>query len=130
LASVARLATVRPDGAPHLVPITFAIAKETLVHAVDFKPKRRPNLQRLENLRANPAVSILVDEYTDDWSALWWVRVDGTAEIVEDGPRFRDAIEALVAKYPQYRDNVPEGPVIVVRPAGWRAWRFRATSDG
>lgn len=122
-APVARFATVRPDGAPHIVPITFAIANETLVHAVDFKPKKTPKLQRLENLRANPAVSVLIDEYADDWSALWWVRIDGTAEIVEDGPKFADAIDALVAKYPQYRDNVPCGPVIRVQPSGWRAWR-------
>src|SRR5712691_6011718 len=81
-ASVARLATVGPDGRPHIVPITFASADGVLFFAVDQKPKRTRNLQRLRNIAANPAVSVLVDHYDDDWFSLWWVRVDGTARIV------------------------------------------------
>lgn len=123
-ARVARLATVTPDGDPHVVPIVFALDGDDLVTAVDHKPKRTRDLQRLENIRANPSVSVLVDHYSDDWSALWWVRIDGTARIVESGPEFGSAIEALVARYEQYRENAPAGPVIRVaieRVSGWSA---------
>jgi len=125
-ARVGRMATVRSDGTPHIVPITFAISNETLVTAVDAKPKRTTKLQRLQNLRANPAVSIIVDHYADDWSALWWIRIDGLAKIVDlesgDAPAPTAATEALIAKYPQYRVTPPDGPVIIVKPTRWTMW--------
>ncbi len=123
-AMVARLATVGPDGRPHIVPITFASADGSLYFAVDQKPKRTRNLQRLRNIVANPIVSVLVDHYEDDWSSLWWVRVDGNARIVEEGPEFDEAIALLTARYEQYRSNRPEGPVVeikVERMTGWSA---------
>ena len=123
-AMVARLATIGPDGRPHIVPITFASADGSLYFAVDQKPKRTRNLQRLRNIVANPAVSVLVDHYEDDWSTLWWVRVDGTARIVEEGPEFDEAISLLSARYEQYRSNRPAGPVVeikVERMTGWSA---------
>ncbi len=123
-AMVARLATVGPDGRPHIVPITFATADGSLYFSVDQKPKRTKNLQRLRNIVANPAVSVLVDHYEDDWSSLWWVRVDGTARIVEKGPEFDEAMSLLSARYEQYRSNRPEGPVVeikVERMTGWSA---------
>jgi PPOX class probable F420-dependent enzyme len=123
-AMVARLATVGPDGRPHIVPMTFASADASLYFAVDQKPKRTRNLQRLRNIVANPRVSVLVDHYEDDWSSLWWVRVDGTARIVEEGPEFDEAISLLVARYEQYRSNRPAGPVVeikVERMTGWSA---------
>jgi PPOX class probable F420-dependent enzyme len=123
-AMVARLATVGPDGRPHIVPITFATGDGSLYFAVDQKPKRARNLQRLRNIVANPAVSVLVDHYEDDWSSLWWVRVDGTARIVEEGPEFDEAISLLTARYEQYRSNRPAGPVVeikVERMTGWSA---------
>ncbi len=122
------MATVRLDGTPHIVPITFATSNETLVTAVDAKPKRTTKLQRLQNLRANPTVSIIVDHYADDWSALWWIRIDGLAEVVDgdlapSGARVRTAAtEALVAKYPQYQVTPPDGPVIIVQPKRWTMW--------
>jgi len=123
-AMVARLATIGPDGRPHIVPITFAPADSSLYFAVDQKPKRTRNLQRLRNIVANPAVSVLVDHYEDDWFSLWWVRVDGTARIVEEGPEFDEAISLLTARYEQYRSNRPVGPVVeikVERMTGWSA---------
>lgn len=123
-AMVARLATVGPDGRPHIVPITFASADGSMYFAVDQKPKRTRNLQRLRNIAANPGVSVLVDHYEDDWSSLWWVRVDGTARIVEGGPEFDEAISLLTARYEQYRSNRPAGPVVeikVERMTGWSA---------
>jgi PPOX class probable F420-dependent enzyme len=107
---VARLATVGRDGRPHVVPICFVVEGDTLYTAVDEKPKRTRRLRRLENIEANPRVEVLIDHYEDDWSRLWWVRLRGTARIVDD-PR---ALELLAAKYPQYRERPPAGPVIAV----------------
>ena len=109
-ARVAHLATVDPRGRPHVVPISFALDGDTLYTAVDEKPKRTRELQRLRNIQANPQVEVLIDHYEDDWSRLWWVRLRGTARIVDD----RRAMELLAAKYPQYRERIPAGPVIAV----------------
>lgn len=119
---VARLATVRPDGRPHIVPITFALVDGDVVSAVDHKPKSTRELQRLTNIRHEPRVAVLVDRYADDWSQLWWVRIDGRATILGDGDRFARATSALAGRYPAYRDDPPAGPVIVIRPTGWRSW--------
>lgn len=118
----ARLATIRPDGRPHVVPITFAIVHGAIVSAVDHKPKSATSLQRLRNIRANPAVSVLVDEYQDDWSTLWWARADGTAQIADAGRDHDLATTALAEKYPQYREHPPEGPAIVVAVDRWVSW--------
>ncbi len=109
-ARVARLATVDPQGRPHVVPICFVIDGDVLYTAVDGKPKRTRRLQRLANIEANPRVEVLIDHWDEDWSRLWWVRLRGTARIVED----RRAVELLAAKYPQYAERPPAGPVIAV----------------
>ncbi|GAA1649321.1 TIGR03668 family PPOX class F420-dependent oxidoreductase [Georgenia ruanii] len=122
-ARVARLASLTPGGYPHLVPVTFALVDEDVWSAVDSKPKATRRLQRLANIAAHPAVSLLVDHYEDDWSALWWVRADGTARVVDadDGPGVRAALAALAAKYPQYAVP-PPGPLIRINVTRWRAW--------
>jgi PPOX class probable F420-dependent enzyme len=109
-AEVARLATVGRDGRPHVVPICFVVDGGTLYTAVDEKPKRTRRLRRLQNIEANPCVEVLIDHYEEDWSRLWWVRLRGTARIVED----QHALDLLAAKYPQYRERPPAGPVIAV----------------
>ena len=128
---VARLATVGPGGRPHLVPCCFALdgpgsgvspEGDVAYSAVDSKPKRSEQLRRLENVRANPAVCLLVDHYEDDWSALWWVRLDGRGRLVEAGPERSRALELLCAKYAQYRRNPPGGPVLAIDITGWRSW--------
>ena len=121
-ARVARLATLGPDGRPHLVPICFAVEGETLYSAVDEKPKRSPRLQRLENIRRRPEVTVLVDHYEEDWTRLWWVRLDGLARVLEEGTERRHALELLRAKYEQYRAEPPRGAVIVVRVERWTGW--------
>lgn len=121
-ARVARLATVTGDGRPHLVPCCFALVGHRIVSAVDAKPKSTAALRRLDNIAANPSVSVLVDHYDEDWSRLWWIRVDGTAEVAGAGPERAAALRALATKYPQYRDEPPPGPVIVVDGLTWRAW--------
>ena len=91
---------------------------------MDYKPKRTQQLKRLDNIAANPRVAVLADHYEDDWSRLWWVRVDGTAEVVDTGPLWERAVAALAAKYPQYRGHPPDGSAIVIavdRITGWAA---------
>jgi PPOX class probable F420-dependent enzyme len=122
-ARVARLGTLSRTGRVDLVPITFALANDVLYTAVDHKPKTTTHLKRLENVTANPEVGILVDEYDDaDWTTLWWVRLRGLATVIEQGDRYRDALDALVAKYPQYRDRRPDGPAIAVEVIRWQWW--------
>jgi PPOX class probable F420-dependent enzyme len=123
-APVARLATVGAEGRPHLVPCCFAVAGDVAYSVVDHKPKRTPALRRLDNIRAHPSVCLLVDHYEDDWSRLWWVRFDGTARVLTDGPEHASAIALLCAKYPQYRATPPSGAVVAIditATSGWSA---------
>jgi PPOX class probable F420-dependent enzyme len=117
-ARVGRLATVNADGRPHIVAVCFALHEGRVVTAVDAKPKATTKLARLDNVRATGRASLLVDHYEEDWARLWWVRVDGPAAVLEDGA----AIDALVAKYEQYRAQRPAGPVIAIDPERWRSW--------
>jgi PPOX class probable F420-dependent enzyme len=121
-ARVARLATVGADGRPHLVPICFALAGEVVYNAVDHKPKRSPSLRRIANLVATGQACILVDVYSEDWSALWWVRLDGRGRVVDDPSEVGAALAALAAKYPQYAERLPSGPVLAVEIARWSSW--------
>ncbi|HEY2438080.1 MAG TPA: TIGR03668 family PPOX class F420-dependent oxidoreductase [Solirubrobacteraceae bacterium] len=123
-ARVARLATISEERRPHLVPICLALDGDTIYFAVDAKPKRTHDLQRLRNIAANPAVSVLADHYEEDWSRLWWVRVDGTARVLDAGPESDRALDLLVSRYPQYQRARPAGPVVAIsiaRISGWEA---------
>jgi len=122
LARVAHLATVTPAGGPHLVPCTFEVVEGRIVSVVDEKPKRTKALQRLANIRANPNVALLVDRYEEDWTKLWWVRANGRATVVEEGPERDAAVAALTLKYPQYVDQPPSGPAVVVDVDEWTWW--------
>jgi len=123
-ARVARLATADAKGRPHLVPMVFVLAGETIYSAVDAKPKRTDRLRRLANAAANPHVALLADHYDDaDWTALWWVRADGVARVLapEDEEAVR-AVDRLVARYAQYREARPHGPVLAVDVERWSGW--------
>src|SRR5436190_17130210 len=125
-AQVVRMATADADGKPHIVPIVFAVEGDRVFSLVDPKPKRSPELKRLQNLRANPKVALLVDEYRDEWEKLWWVRADGTGRVVPEGPERDRAIELVLAKYPQYGQL--EGDfydAIVIDVDRWRWWSLR-----
>jgi PPOX class probable F420-dependent enzyme len=142
-ARVARMATVSAAGAPHLVPVTFAVieaatepgvvpaagvldgAAQLVVFAVDHKPKSTTALRRLDNIAVNPRVAFLVDRYEDDWDRLWWVRADTTAAVIDGADRLR-AIAALRAKYPQYERVAPQGVVVGAAVLGWSGWRSSA----
>ncbi len=120
--AVARLATVGPDGAPHVVPVVFALVGETLYSAVDAKPKRTPRLQRLANVRGEPRCALLVDHYEDDWSRLWWVRADGVATVLDAPAPDHPGLAALADRHPQYRARPPAGPLTEVAVERWSGW--------
>ena len=119
---VARVATVRPDGGPHVVPCVFALVGDTVYSAVDAKPKRSRSLQRLTNVRADPRCALLVDHYDDDWARLWWVRADGRAQVVDDPDAQHPGIRSLVERFAQYREEPPSGPLLVVTVDHWTGW--------
>lgn len=121
-ARVARLGTVGADGSPHLVPICFALAGDVLYSAVDWKPKRSQRLRRLENVAGEPRVCLLVDHYEEDWTRLWWVRLEGVATELPPGPETELALGLLTAKYRQYTERAPQGPVLRVQVHLWRGW--------
>lgn len=119
---VARLATLDEDGRPHLVPVVFVLAGDTLYTAVDAKPKRSRSLRRIENARQRSAVTVLVDHYDDDWARLWWVRLRGRARVLDGGEEAARALELLAEKYEQYADAPPGLPVLAIDIEQWRDW--------
>lgn len=121
-ARAGRLATVRPDGRPHVVVCCFAMAGDAVYSAVDDKPKTTRQLQRLRNLAAHPEAALLVDHYDDDWSALWWVRVDGAGRLLNRDAEHDRAMALLAEKYEQYRRQAPSGPLIGIDIVRWTAW--------
>jgi len=128
-AKVGSIATIRPDGSPHVVPFVFAVRPAgdgpVIYWCVDDKPKRSRELQRLVNIRAHPAVEVEVSRYDDDdWTQLWWVRASGIAHEVTSVDEREGALTALAGKYPQYAAHAPSGPVVAIRVdrvAGWAA---------
>jgi PPOX class probable F420-dependent enzyme len=122
---VARLATITPAGVPHLVPVVFAVGgdqHDVVYTAVDAKPKTTQRLRRITNIEKNPQASLLVDHYADDWTQLWWVRVDGMATIHRDGEAMRTGYRLLHAKYAQYQSVPLNGPVIAISVHRWSSW--------
>jgi PPOX class probable F420-dependent enzyme len=120
---VARLGTVDRRGRPHLVPCCFVLDGEIIYSAVDAKPKRSPDLQRLANVQAHPDTTLLVDHYEDDWNHLWWVRARGQGRVVREPGEAARARALLAAKYTQYQRRPPEGQVLAIDVSDWRAWQ-------
>ena len=121
-ARVGHLASVSPGGRPHVVPCCFVLYGAVIYSAVDAKPKSTAVLQRIRNLDGDPAAALLVDHYSEDWSMLWWVRVDGDARLPEPGAEWGHAFELLADKYEQYRAEPPPGPLVAIDITSWRAW--------
>jgi PPOX class probable F420-dependent enzyme len=121
-ARIARLATTTREGTPHVVPICFALDGDRLYSAVDRKPKKSLRLRRLANIAAHQRVSLLVDHYDEDWSQLWWVRVDGNAKLLSEGNEMGHGLELLTGKYGQYLQSPPPGPVIRIDIDHWQSW--------
>lgn len=120
---VAHLATADAKGAPHAVPVCFALDKDTLYITVDEKPKRAAQLKRLRNIAENPQVAVIADRYAEDWSKLAWVMLRGRAEILASGKEHDRAQALLRARYNQLVPMRIAGlPVIAVRIARALSW--------
>jgi PPOX class probable F420-dependent enzyme len=125
VAPVLRLATADRAGIPHLVPCTFAVDRAgQIVIGIDSKPKTTLNLRRLRNIEENPSVSLLADDYDDDWTRLWWARADGIAIIERDGAEHQAHWRQLRSKYPQYEGQALDGPIIAVTANAWSGWAY------
>jgi PPOX class probable F420-dependent enzyme len=122
---VARLATVDAQGRPHIVPVVYAFDGVHLYTPVDGKPKRvgARQLRRVRNLQANAHVSLVIDDYAEDWRRLAWVQIRGIAEIADEGPPYMLGVAELQKKYPQY-EALSIALVIVVTPTRVTSWRF------
>jgi PPOX class probable F420-dependent enzyme len=130
---VARLATTKPGGHPHQVPVVFVYHAGQLWSPVDIKPKSKNELVRVQNALANPAASLLLDQYSDDWSQLWWLHIDVEIRVIRLRDNHQDtlhtnvtgAVEALRLKYPQYQGTavLREPPTLLaMRPRQFSSW--------
>ena len=122
---VARLASADARGEPHVVPVCFAVAGQTVYITVDEKPKHKPgrSLKRIRNLAENPAVALVADHYEEDWRRLGWVMLRGRAEILNDGEEHDRAQALLRVRYPQYREmSLAALPVIAIRVGRVASW--------
>jgi PPOX class probable F420-dependent enzyme len=125
-ARVARLATLDAARTPHIVPVCFAYDGSVFYSAIDRKPKRvaPSRLARLKNIKETPQVALLVDQYDEDWTRLWYVLVRGEAELVSASAEQKRAIQRLRAKYPQYDTDMlaDDAPVLRITPVSITAW--------
>ena len=124
---VARLGLIDDAGAPRVLPVTFALVGGRLVSAVDQKPKRVTGgqLARVRWLRMRPRAALTVDRYEEDWSRLAWVQALGSVLVLHPAEA-PDAVAALVARYVQYRERAPEGPLLMLEPERLLWWRASA----
>jgi PPOX class probable F420-dependent enzyme len=128
---VAHLATSDAGAQPAAVPICYAFDGERFYVALDEKPKSVADheLKRVRNIRANPRVALVIDDYSEDWSELVYVLISGTAEILspgQDASEHARAVELLREKYPQYRSMaLDERPMIKITPARFKRWAAR-----
>lgn len=118
---VARLGLIGGDAGPRVLPVTFALCDGCAWTAVDRKPKRGAPA-RIGYLRRRPRVALTVDHYSEDWDALAWVQLLGTASLLPVAER-PDAIAALRARYEPYRREPPPGPLIRIEPDRALSWR-------
>ena len=125
---IAHLATADARGAPHVVPVCFAVAGTKAYVTLDDKPKRAGGkpLKRLRNIAENPWVALVADHYDDrDWSRLGWVMLRGRAAVVHAGPEHAEAQRLLRRRYAQMEAMaLEEHPVIAIhieRVVSWGA---------
>jgi PPOX class probable F420-dependent enzyme len=121
-ARVGRLGLLDLEGAPRVLPVTFAVAEGRIWSAIDRKPKRAGEPARLRFLRRDSRAALTVDRYSDDWDQLAWVQVLGRVEIL-DVAAGEAGLAALRKKYELYREEPPPGPLLALRPERYLWWR-------
>ncbi len=125
---VGRLGLLDLEGAPRVLPVTFAVAEGRIWSAIDQKPKTAEEPARLRFLRRDPRAALTVDRYSDDWDELAWVQVLGRVEILHL-PDGRVGLEALRGKYEPYREEAPPGPLLALKPERYLWWRAADQGD-
>ncbi len=124
---VARLATLNPDGSPHQVPIVFTWVDDCFWSPIDGKPKENVPLQRVVNARSDSRGSLLLDEYDNNWTKLWWIRIDVQITVIEIGETpLPGVLDSLVEKYPQYEDVAvlrDPGTILRLTPKKISSWQ-------
>ena len=123
-----RLGFVDDEGAPRVLPVTFAVAEGRIWSAIDQKPKRAEEPARLRFLRRDPRAALTVDRYSDDWEELAWVQVLGSVRIL-DVSEGAAGLAALTANYDQYREEAPPGPLLALEPERYLWWRATDPQD-
>lgn len=126
-ARVARLATASASGEPLVVPVCFVYAEPFIYSPIDKKPKRASwkSLRRVKNISENPSVSLVIDEYSEDWGQLRYIIINGRAEVISGGAEYQEALRALSSKYRQYLEMGLEEaglPVIRITPVRIISW--------
>ncbi len=128
-ARVARLATIGSGFKPHLVPTIFVFDGNHFFIPVDEKRKKaKPeNLRRIKNIEDNPNVALLIDEYSEDWTRLAFVMIQGRASVLKSRPyadiQMQQAHKELTTKYAQYQ-KIGIGEIcIVINPEKVVSWR-------
>lgn len=129
---VARLATASCDAEPHVIPLCYARLGDDIYFVIDEKPKQTHlGLKRLQNIRANSRVALVIDDYDDDWTQLAYLLVRGLAALVDDPAEFERVLEQLLVRYPQYAEmslgpeRNPMVRISVERMQLWRAAEFK-----
>ncbi|MQA76123.1 MAG: TIGR03668 family PPOX class F420-dependent oxidoreductase [Solirubrobacterales bacterium] len=122
---VGRLALLDGDDRPRVLPVTFAVSGGAVWSAIDDKPKRTAEPARVRWLRRRPEAALCVDVYSDDWDRLAWVQLLGRVEVIEASAGGL-GLDALVARYPQYRERRPPGPLLRLEPDRALHWRAAA----
>ena len=124
---VARLATADSSGQPQVVPICYVFEGGAIYSPIDEKPKRVSpyRLRRVRNVESNNRVSLVIDDYSDDWSRLAWLIVDGRAEIIEpERAEHALAVQWLQEKYQQYKlMSLGDRPMIKITPEHIASWK-------
>jgi len=122
MARVGRMGLLDEEGAPRVLPVTFVVAEGRIWSAIDQKPKQAEEPARLRYLRRDPRAALTVDHYSDDWGELAWVQVLGTVRIL-DLAEGAAGLGVLSAKYEQYLEQPPPGPLLALRPERYLWWR-------
>ena len=123
-ARVARVGTLDQRGSIHLVPVVYAMDGDTWYSPSDAGP--RP-VKRLRNVLADPRATILIDDYDEVWSRVWWVRLRGQGRMVESAAESERARRLLAAKYPQFGGDAEAstaGPVMAIDIQEWAGWSY------
>ena len=120
---VCRVATTGAAGIPHVVPVCHALSGDKVVFGSG------DDARKMKNIAENPQVTVVIDAYSDTWSTLRGVMIQGRATVVERGPRFRRGRDLLYRKYPQYPKEAALSPsdsvIIEVTPTRVFSWGFR-----